>query len=71
MRSSDGRGEEVPFIVNVAIALALGASFTYFIIVTEYRVGPGELTHAQLLLLGTKIRTAHSTVLTGNDNKRE
>jgi len=71
MRSNDGRGGKVPFVVDVAIALSLVASAAFFIIVTEYHVGAGELTHAELLLLGTKIRTAHSTVLTGNDNKSE
>jgi hypothetical protein len=71
MRSNEDRGGKIPFIVDVAIALALGASFIYFVVVTEYHVGAGELTHAQLLLLGTKLRTAHSTLLTGNDNKRE
>jgi hypothetical protein len=61
MRSSDGRGEAFTFIVDVTIALALVASFTFFIIVTEYHVGTGELTHAEVLLRGAKIRTAHST----------
>ncbi len=69
MRSSEGRGEKFPLIIDVAIALALVASFAFFIVVMEYHVGAGELTHAELLLLGAKIRTAHSTVLTGNDNK--
>jgi hypothetical protein len=69
MRSSEGRGGKIPLIVDVAIALALVASFIFFIVVMEYHVGAGELTHAELRLFGAKIRTAHSTVPTGNDNK--
>jgi len=36
----------------------------------DYSFGQGELTHAELLSLGAKIRTAHSTVPVGNDKKR-
>jgi hypothetical protein len=53
------------------VALPLGLSFAFFIVVSEYHVGTDELSRAQLRLLGTKIRAAHSTALTGNDNKRE
>ena len=69
MRSSEGRGGKVLLTVDVAIALALVASVVFFIVVMEYHVGAGELTRAELLLLGAKIRTARSTVPTGNDNK--
>ena len=69
MRSSEDRGAKASLLSDVAIALGLIASFAYFIVIVEYHVGAGELTHAQLLLLGAKIRTAHSTAPAGN-NKR-
>ena len=69
MRSMEDRVPTVSFFSDVAIALGLIASFVYFIVIVEYHVGAGELTHVQLLLLGAKIRTAHSTAPAGN-NKR-
>ncbi len=69
MRSREDRRATVSLFSDVAIALGLIASFVYFIVIAEYHVGAGELTHAQLLLLGAKIRTAHSTAPVGN-NKR-
>jgi hypothetical protein len=43
MRSSEGRGGKIPLIVDVAIALALVASFIFFIVVMEYHVGAANL----------------------------
>lgn len=71
MRSSAARRWDVPLIVDVAIALALVSTVTFFIIVMEYHVGAGELTHAQLLLLSAKKRTPHTSALIRNDNKRQ
>ena len=62
MRSSAARRRDVPLIVDVAIALALVGTVTFFITVMEWCVGHGELTQAELLLLGVNVRMAHSTV---------
>ena len=71
MRSSDDLWKKIPLIADMGIALGVVASFAYCIIVMEYHVGAGELTHAELLLLGAKKRTAHSTEPSGNNNKRQ
>ena len=70
MRSSVARRLDVPLIADVAIAVALVGTVTFFILVVEFCVGQGELTQAQLLLLGANIRTAHSAAPIINDNKR-
>ena len=69
MRSSAARRRDVPLFVDVAIALALVGTVTFFIIVMEYCVGHGELTEAQLLLLGAKVRTAHVAMPSSSDNQ--
>ena len=70
MRSNKGRNGKIPLIADLVIAFGVAASFVFLVIVVEYHVGAGELTHAQLLLLGAKIRTAHPTGSVSNDNKR-
>ena len=50
---------DVPFVVDLTIALGLAFSAAFFIIVTEFCVGRGELTRAQLSLLDTNARMAH------------
>jgi hypothetical protein len=55
---------------NVAIAVALVDTVTFFIFVVEFCGGQGELTQAQLLLLGANIRMAHLAAPIINDNKR-
>lgn len=69
MRSGVVRGRDVPLITDVAIALVLVGTVTFFVVVMEYCVGRGELTHAQLLLLGANVRIAHSTDPTIDDKK--
>lgn len=69
MRSGVVRHRNVPLIVDVAIALVLVGTVTFFIVVMEYCVGRGELTRAQLLLLGANVRIAHSTDPTIDDKK--
>ncbi len=67
MQSREPRRATISFFSDVAIALGLVASFVYFIVIVEYHIGAGELTHGQLLLLGGKIRTTHSTAPSGNN----
>ncbi len=69
MRSGVVRRRDVLLIVDVAIALVLVGTVTFFIVVMEYCVGRGELTHAQLLLLGANVRIAHSIDPTIDDKK--
>jgi hypothetical protein len=59
MRSGWPRHTEVPFVVDMTIALALCATVTFFIVVMEFCVGQGELTHAELLLLGSRAHSAN------------
>ena len=47
MRSKTPRRRDVPFLVDVGIALALVLTVTFFILVMEDRFGGGELSHAQ------------------------
>ncbi len=68
MRMSAARRRDVPLMVDVAIGLVLVAVATFYIVVTEYYVGNGELTRAELLLLDTKVRVAHAPTRT--DNKK-
>ena len=70
MRSGVVRRRDVPLIADVAIALVLVCTVAFFIVVMEYCVGRGELTHAQLLLLGANVRIARSTNSTIDDKKR-
>lgn len=60
MRSGFARRRDVPLIADVAIAIALLSSVTFFILVIEYHVGSGELTEAELHLLDDKTRLAHT-----------
>jgi len=70
MRSSVARRRDIPLIADVAIAIALAGTVTFFIVVMEYRVGQGELTRAELHLLDEKMRVAHMPVATG-DSKNQ
>jgi hypothetical protein len=60
MRSGFARRRDVPLIADVAIAIALLSSVTFFVLVIEYHVGRGELTAAELHLLDEKTRLAHA-----------
>jgi hypothetical protein len=60
----------VPLIADLAIAVALAGTVTFFLIVMEYCVGHGELTRAELQLRDTKLRMAHSPAATG-ENKTD
>ena len=60
MRASVARRPHGATIANGAIALAVIGSAAFFIVVMEFCVGHGELTQAELSLLGAKIRVAHS-----------
>jgi hypothetical protein len=71
MRSGFARRRDVPLIADVAIALALVCSVTFFIIVMEYRVGQGELTRAELRLLAEETRVAHASTKPDNNNDRQ
>ena len=59
MRSRAQR-EDVPFVVDVAIAIGLVFAVTLFTIVTEFCIGRGELTRAQLNLLAAPALVAHA-----------
>ena len=61
MRTSVARRPHGETIANGAIALALIGSAAFFIIVMEFCVGHGELTQAELSLLGAKVRVAHTS----------
>jgi hypothetical protein len=72
MRARVARHTRVPLLVDVAIALALVAAVTFYIVVTEYRVGNGELTRAELLLLDSKTHVAHAHLIrNGKTTKQE
>jgi hypothetical protein len=60
MRSGFARRRDVPLIADLAIAVALLSSVTFFILVVEYHVGHGELTEAELHLFDEKTRLAHA-----------
>lgn len=60
MRSGLARRHEISLIADMAIAITLLGSVTFFILVVEYHVGHGELTSAQLHLLAAKTRLAHA-----------
>jgi hypothetical protein len=60
MRSREPRREWSSFLADLIVAVGLLVSFAYLIIVVEYHVGAGELTHAQLQLLVGKTRAAHA-----------
>jgi hypothetical protein len=61
MRTSVARRPTGATIADAAIGLALVGSAAFFIIVMEFCVGHGELTQAELSLLGAKVRVAHSS----------
>ena len=71
MRSGVARRRDIPLIADVAIALALVCTVTFFIVVMEYRVGQGELTRAELRLLDDKTRVAHAPTANSNNRYRE
>jgi hypothetical protein len=48
------------FAADIAIAASVAFSAAFFLIVMEYCVGNGELTHAQLALLGGKAHAVHA-----------
>ena len=60
MRLSAAHRRHVPFVVDLAIGLALVFTVTFFIVVMETRVGNGELTRAQLDLLEPARHAARS-----------
>jgi hypothetical protein len=59
MRTSIARRPNGAAIIDTAIALALVGSAAFFILVMEFCVGHGELTHAELSLLGARMRVTH------------
>jgi 23S rRNA maturation mini-RNase III len=60
MQSGLARRRNVSLIADMATAIMLMGSVTFFILVVEYHVGHGELTAAQLHLLAAKTRLAHA-----------
>ena len=58
MRSGVVWRRDVPLITDVAIALVLVGTVTFFVVVMEYCVGRGELTAAELGLMNATVRTA-------------
>jgi hypothetical protein len=48
---------EVTFAIDTAIGLALVCTVTFFLLVIEFCVGHGELTHAELLVLAARRMT--------------
>ena len=69
MRSSAASRRDMAFYVNAAIAFAWVCAVTYFIVVVEYCVGQGELTHAQLLLLGAKTHVVRAAESKNNESQ--
>jgi len=58
MRSRITR-RHLSFALDVAIAIGVAFSATFFILVMEFRAGHGELTRAALTLLANNPRVAH------------
>ena len=60
MRSGATQRDNVPFAVDVAIALALASTISFFLLVMDACLTDTALTNAQLRLLEPDIRTADS-----------
>lgn len=60
MQRGEADHADVPLIVDVAIGFVLCATIAFFVVVMEYCIGSGELSRAELQLLGPEPQSLHA-----------